>query len=449
MTLQSHPKNIPIVAIVGRTNVGKSSLFNRFLHMRKAIVHSDSGVTRDRIEMDWCWDDYSVRLVDTGGGVFDSTFHYADKIHEQIQQAIEIASLLLFVVDGQTGVLPNDLEMASVLRQSGKQVLLVVNKIEHPDMDLAQFYKLGFNHMYCVSAMHDTGISELIQAIEERIDPVPFEKSSGIRLAVIGKPNVGKSTLVNQLIGDNRLIVDDVPGTTRDAIEVPFAWKDNTFVLVDTAGVRRERKVKEPLEYYSVNRSLKSIKNSDIVLLLVDARDGLSRQDVDILKHVYGEGKGCVMAFNKWDLTKELGIDKDDYFEEITRRWPHLDIYPRLNISAIKGAGFEKMMALLLLVYSNAQKRVSTPHLNRILEKSIKRLAPPSQQGKKLRINYMTQVHVMPTEFVLFVNDVRLVSKNYLMYLEHKIREEVDFQGIPFSFRIKHKQGENKCGSKS
>ena len=435
MSSASIPSSIPIIAIIGRPNVGKSSLFNRLIKTRKAIVHQERGVTRDRVEMDWKWGDYCVRLVDTGGAAFDPNFPYAEKIFEQVSCAIKASTIVLFVVDGKEGLSPFDDQMASILRRSGRPVLLVVNKIDHSDMSGQEFFKLGFKELFCVSASHNLGIADLVLKIESCIQPVFKDSCEMPSFAIVGKPNVGKSTLVNQLIGDKRLIVDDLPGTTRDAIEVPFKWQDKEFVLIDTAGMRKHSKVKESVEFFSVNRALKSVISADLVLLLVDAPEGLTGQDVDILKNISEEGKGCVIGFNKWDLTKK--IKKGELFQIINDRWPHLRHYPKLTLSASKGEGIANLMRCLMRVYQNCQKRISTPQLNKILQQAYKRFEPPSCKGKMLRIYYMTQVDVLPPEFILFVNDRDMVKQNYLTYLEHQIRQRIDFLGVPLRFRIK------------
>lgn len=289
-----------------------------------------------------------------------------------------------------------------------------------------------------MSSLHALGIHDLIVKVESYLSPALKEHSDRVKFVVVGKPNVGKSTLVNQLIGDKRIIVDDLPGTTRDAIDVPFKWEDREFMLVDTAGMRREKNIKNSVEYFSVNRALKSVRSAEIVLLLIDTNAGLTRQDVDILGKISFAGKGCVIGFNKWDLTEK--IKKDELFQMIENRWPHLQYYPKLTLSALQGDGLEDLMRCLIRVYENCQNRISTPRLNKILASAYKHFEPPACRGKMLRIYYVTQVGVMPPEFVLFVNDKELLSQNYLSYLEHQIREHIDLLGVPLRIRVKRKK---------
>ncbi|MFZ5686744.1 MAG: ribosome biogenesis GTPase Der [Bacillota bacterium] len=436
----------PIVAIVGRPNVGKSTLFNRLVGGRPAIVEDVPGVTRDRLYRDVHWVETDFTLVDTGG---INLANFEDSIvlqmREQAQIAIQESDLVLFVLDGRAGLLPDDFEIADILRRSSKPVILVVNKIENfKDKALmADFYALGLGEPLPVSAAHgmNTGdlLDRIIQCLPSRATD-PDINGDAINVAFVGRPNVGKSSLVNALIGEQRVIVSDMPGTTRDAIDTYISVEGQKFILVDTAGMRRKGKIEAPTERYSVIRSLRAIDRAQVVLLVIDASEGLTDQDKKIAGYMHEAGKAAIVVVNKWDI-----IQKDDKtilkFEEgIRNELGFLQYAPIIFVSAVTKQRIHKMLELCKVVAEHAFLRVPTASLNKAVEEAVQLNPPPTYKGRILKILYSTQTGIKPPTFVLFVNDPELMHFSYLRYLENKMRQTWDFTGTPIRIIIRKRE---------
>ncbi len=428
----------PVVAIVGRPNVGKSALFNRITGQRRAIVDETPGVTRDRLYSTVQWSGRAFVLVDTGGldgvGATDSVDAMT---RAQARIAIEEADIVLFVVDTKSGLLAQDRDVADVLRRSERPVLLVANKAEGARReDYVELYALGFGDPLPVSALHGLGIGELLDAIVDRL-PKPADGEDGgqdaetVKIAVVGRPNVGKSSLVNAILGEERSIVSPDPGTTRDAVDTPFTWAGRRFVIVDTAGIRRMAKVATPVERYSVLRALRAVERCDVALIVVDASAGVASQDARIAGHADEAGRACVIVVNKLDLVRgEAGARAR--LEKLARTTlAFLSYAPCVFVSARTGSGVADLMKTVSEVAENHGRRVATSVLNEVLEEAQTRVEPPQDKGRQLRIFYGSQVGVKPPTFVLFVNDPDLVHFSYERYLENKIREAFDFGGSP------------------
>ncbi|MEW6301512.1 MAG: ribosome biogenesis GTPase Der [Thermodesulfobacteriota bacterium] len=434
----------PVVAIVGRPNVGKSALFNRMVGTQHAIVEETPGVTRDRIYADVEWRGRKFVLVDTGG---IETAESRDLIQEmttaQAKLAIDEADLILFVVDTKSGLIPQDRDIADMLRRSACPVILVASKAEGARRtDYVEFYALGLGDPIPISSIHGTGIGDLLDAIIAHLpEPAGDDEDLGaeqvVKIAVVGRPNVGKSSLVNAILGEERSIVSPEPGTTRDAIDTPFTWRGRRFVVIDTAGMRRKARVKSPIERYSALRAARAVERCDVVLVVLDASEGLAAQDVRIAGYADEAGRASVIVLNKWDLVeKEEGararlekiIDVDLVF---------LSYAPRVFVSALTGAGVPRLMETVERVADNHARRVATSVLNEVLEEAQMRVEPPHDRGRQLKIFYGTQVGVRPPAFSLFVNDPGLVHFSYRRYLENRLREAFNFEGTPvrLSFR--------------
>lgn len=435
----------PIVAIVGRPNVGKSALFNRITGRRIAIVEGEPGVTRDRIYADVDWTDRSFTLVDTGGMEHVPTKVFSRLAKEQAEIALAEASVLLFVVDCRAGITSDDLETAEVVRRSGKPVILVANKAD--DLEIAQsameFYSLGLGDPVPVSAEHGRGIGDLLDLVVSHLpDASPRDDDDeDIKVAVVGRPNVGKSSLVNRLIGEERSIVTDIPGTTRDAIDTVVEVDGQRFVLIDTAGIRRKSRIDEDIERYSVARAFQAIDRSDVCLLVLDANELVTEQDQRIVGYAHEAGKGIGIVVNKWDT-----IEKDDktmirFEEKIRDALKFVSYAPMIFTSALTGQRVHNIFALVRLIAENHSLRVSTGQLNRLLQEAQSLRQPPSDKGVRLRLFYMTQTGVKPPSFVLFVNDPKLMHYSYQRYLENQLREQFGFIGTPIVLRLRQRAG--------
>ena len=434
-----------VVAIVGRPNVGKSTLFNRLTGQRVAIEDSHSGITRDRIYGQVEWQNREFTVIDTGGLTFDDDFSIESMVHRQVELAIEEASLVLLVVDAAEGLTVLDYDIANYLRRTGKNVLVVANKVDRKsDWDPYSLYELGLGEPIAVSSSHGMGTGDLLDhvveelAVPERGDEDQYEDY--VKVAVVGRPNVGKSSLVNRLLGKERVIVSEEPGTTRDAIDVPVEQKGCKMLLMDTAGLRRRSKVKEDVEYYSVVRALKAARRAEVVLVMLDAVEGFTEQDQKIAGIAHEAGKGLIFVVNKWDLVSSTEKETRDFRERVREEFAFASYAPVLLISALTGRGVDKIGDLVVKVDAESKKRLPTALLNDLLQDALLVNPPPSKKGKKPRIFYVTQPHVQPPTFVFFANDPGLVHFSYVRYLENRLREAFGFEGVPLRLKVKPKK---------
>ena len=435
----------PIVAIVGRPNVGKSTLFNALAGEKISIVKDTPGVTRDRIYADVSWLDKNFTLIDTGGIEPDSKDIILSQMREQAQIAIDTADVIIFITDVRQGLVDSDAKVADMLRRSNKPVVLVVNKVDSFDkfmMDTYEFYNLGIGEPVPISASGKLGIGDMLEKVVSH-----FEEGTGQaeeeeipKIAVVGKPNVGKSSLINKVLGESRVIVSDIAGTTRDAIDTKVEWNGNEYVFIDTAGLRRKNKIKEELERYSIIRTVTAVERADVVVMMIDATEGVTEQDAKIAGIAHERGKGVIIAVNKWDAIEKN--DKTIYkftnkVREILSYMPYAEI---LFISAKTGQRVPKLFETIDMVLENQTLRIQTGVLNEIMTEAVAMQQPPSDKGKRLKLFYMTQVSVKPPTFVIFVNDKELMHFSYTRYLENKIREAFGFKGTSLKFLIRERK---------
>lgn len=437
----------PIIAIIGRPNVGKSTLFNRLTGKRMAIVEDFPGVTRDRIYGECEWIGQSFTVVDTGGLEPESRDKMLSLMREQVQRALEEADGIIFLMDGKEGLAPSDYEVVEFLRKVQKPIFYVINKIDVPKHEdkVLEFYKLGIEKLYPISAEHGYKVDELLDEICQSF-PAGQEVSEGeetgaVKIAVVGRPNVGKSSLVNYLLGEKRVLVNDEPGTTRDSIDTQVTINHRKYILIDTAGIRRKSRINQPIERYSVVRALRSLERCDIALIMIDAVEGITDQDVRIAGHAHKAGRGCILVVNKWDLVEKDNTTIGQYVEKIKDRFKYLDYAPIIFVSALTGQRVFKIIDLVNRVFAEYTKKVSTPELNRILESATKSYQPPSFQGRHLKFFYITQVHIKPPTFTLFCNYPEGVHFSYKRYLENRIRENLGFEGTPIRFVLRKRRG--------
>lgn len=424
----------PLVAIVGRPNVGKSTLFNRILGNRTAVVDAESGVTRDRLYRDVDWAGRYFTLVDTGGIESEASEVMADQVSNQALRAITEADLVLFVLDGKAGLLSEDVQVAGILRHSGRPVIPVVNKTDDfsKPLPLADFYALGLGDPVPVSATMGLNIGDLLDLVVEKMpETVEQPEPEAVRIAVIGRPNVGKSSLVNRLLGEERVIVSEIPGTTRDAIDTRFRRGDREYVLTDTAGMRRKAKVQESIERYSVIRAGKALERSDLAFIILDATDGVTNQDQKIAGLAEEAGKATMVVVNKWDLFRETEVPVSRYLDRVRDELGFIGYAPVLCVSALTGRGVDKILDTVEVVMQEYHRRIPTSILNRIMHDAFMIAPPPTQKGKRLKLLYGTQVATGPPTFLLFVNDQKLVSRGYRRYLENQLRRVYGFTGTP------------------
>ena len=441
--MESH-NTIPTLCIVGRPNVGKSSLFNQLVGERKAVVFEQSGTTRDRLESIIALGGTSVKIVDTGGYVAEEKDKLSMQVKEQIYSAMEEASVILLVTDLQDGVTPADREISTLLRTFSKPVLLVTNKADNDKLmeEAVEFYQLGFDDPIIVSCAQRTGIRPLKIAIKElfkgRGDKSGIDEKRHIKVAIVGRPNVGKSSLVNNILKTNRVIVSDIPGTTRDSIDTHFTYEAQDYILIDTAGIRHRRKVKTPVDTFSMMRSKESIKRADVVLLLLDAVEGVANDDVGILKFIQENGKACLILINKWDLAKHAeGVTSEEYEEQLLKTSHELGKFPMLFVSAKTGRNVRELFGIVKVLDSNLDTRVSTPFLNRLFElKNPSKVSVP-HRNKRPNFLYMMQSGARPVEFVYFVNDPVAVLGTHLSFIENQLRENLPLKGIPIKVNIR------------
>lgn len=435
----------PIVAIVGRPNVGKSTLFNALAGERISIVKDYPGVTRDRIYADVTWLDTQFTVIDTGGIEPDSKDQMLSHMREQAQIAIDTADVIIFLVDVRQGLVDSDFKVADMLRRSGKPVVLTVNKVDNFEKlmpDVYEFYNLGIGDPFPISASGKLGFGELLDEVTKHFTKrvSADAEDERPRIAIVGKPNVGKSSIVNKLVGEKRVIVSNIAGTTRDAIDTPIRRNGKEYILIDTAGLRRKSKIKEELERYSIVRTVAAIERSDVVVLVIDATEGVTEQDAKIAGIAHERGKGMVIAVNKWDLIEKDNNTVKKYtsdIKEILSFMPYAEI---LFISAETGQRLHRLFEIIEVVIQNQNLRIATGVLNEILMEAVTLQQPPSDKGKRLKIYYMTQVGVKPPTFVLFVNDKELMHFSYTRYIENKIREAFGFSGTSLKFIIRERK---------
>ena len=437
----------PIVAIVGRPNVGKSTLFNALAGENISIVKDTPGVTRDRIYADVTWLDRKFTLIDTGGIEPDSSDVILSQMREQAQIAIDTADVILFLTDVRQGMVDADSKVADMLRRSHKPVILVVNKVDSFQKlmpDVYEFYSLGIGDPMPVSSASRLGIGDMLDEVvkhfpEEKEDE---EDDDRPRIAIVGKPNVGKSSIINRLIGENRVIVSDVAGTTRDAIDTEVRHKGQSYVFIDTAGLRRKSRIKEELERYSIIRTVTAVERSDVVILVIDAKEGVTEQDAKIAGIAHERGKGVIIAVNKWDAIEKNDKTIYEYTNRIRTTLSYMPYAEMVFISALSGQRLPRLFDLIDMVIENQNLRVSTGVLNEILMEAVAMQQPPSDKGKRLKLFYITQVAVKPPTFVVFVNDKELMHFSYTRYLENKIRDAFGFRGTALKFLIRERKAQ-------
>jgi GTPase len=448
---QLDPNAMPVLAIIGRPNVGKSTLLNRFLGHRHNIVDDRPGVTRDRSFHPMNWTGTSFLLMDTGGVHLDPEDPFAPLINAQVKQAIVEADVLILLVDGKTGITDDDQRLAQWVRHSGKPYRLVVNKVDKiEDVALTyEFYNLGMGDPLGISAQQgSTTVGDLLDEVLTLLPqktvkaPMPLAEEQAvdkpIHLALVGRPNVGKSSLLNALVGENRTIVSDISGTTRDAIDTPFEHEGKPYVLIDTAGIRRRTKVDYGVELFSVDRSVEAISRADVCVLVIDATEPLTEQDKRIFQKVLEAGNGLLIAVNKWDLIDNKAANATELFKkQLLAEVPGLYFVPFVFISALKGQRVHKLLAQTQAIMTNAQRRIGTSTLNQVIQQAVMQTQPPTVKNKKLKVLYATQVSVVPPTFLLFVNDPKLVKEGYERYLEKKLREAIELQGVPIRLVFK------------
>lgn len=442
-------KTKPIVAVVGRPNVGKSTLFNALAGEKISIVKDTPGITRDRIYADVSWLDKAFTLIDTGGIEPDSRDIILSQMREQAQMAINTADVIIFMVDVRQGLVDADAKVADMLRRSHKPVVLVVNKVDSFEKygnDVYEFYNLGIGEPYPISSANKLGLGEMLDVVISHFpeNTAGEEEDDRIRVAIVGKPNVGKSSIINKLLGENRLIVSDIAGTTRDAVDTEVTYQGREYILIDTAGIRRKNKVKEDLEHYMIIRTVGAVERADVVVLVIDAIEGVTEQDAKIAGIAHDRGKAVIIAVNKWDA-----IEKDDktiyrFTEKVRNILSFMQYAEIIFISAKTGQRLPKLYETIDMVSENHAMRVQTGVLNEIMAEAVAMQQPPSDKGKRLRLYYITQASVKPPTFVIFVNDKELMHFSYTRYIENQIRQTFGFRGTPLRFIIRERKDKEK-----
>lgn len=435
----------PIVAIVGRPNVGKSTLFNALAGEKISIVKDTPGVTRDRIYADVSWLNINFTLIDTGGIEPDSGDVILSQMREQAMIAIDTADVIIFLVDVRQGLVDSDSKVADMLRRSNKPVVLAVNKVDDYNKmmpDVYEFYNLGIGEPLAISASLKLGIGDMLEEVTSHFDESMKldEEDERPRIAVVGKPNVGKSSLINKLLGENRVIVSNIAGTTRDAVDTEVIWQGKPYVFIDTAGIRRKSKIKEEIERYSIIRTVSAVERADIVVVMIDAEEGVTEQDAKIAGIAHDRGKGIIIAVNKWDAIEKNDKTIYEYKNKIRNTLSFMPYAEMIFISAETGQRLHKLFEMIEAVIENHAMRVATGVLNEIVSEAVALQQPPSDKGKRLKIYYITQVSVKPPTFVIFVNDKNLMHFSYLRYLENRIRDAFGFKGTSLKFFVRERK---------
>lgn len=431
----------PLVAIVGRPNVGKSTLFNRIVGKKVSIVEDMEGVTRDRLYCDAEWCGYNFTLVDTGGLEIKSQDKMWQHIRAQAQMAVDIADVIVYVADGKSGLTANDYEVAEFLRGCNKPIIVAVNKLDNNETENSfDFYELGLGTVVAISAEQSKGIGDLLDEVVEHLPKYDIQQDEGkLNVAIVGKPNAGKSSITNRILGYDRVIVSNVAGTTRDAIDTDFEWQGKKFNIIDTAGIRKKSSVEEGVEQYSVMRSLAAIRRADVVLVVIDAQEGLSEQDVKICGFAHEQGKPSVIVMNKWDTIEKDTYTVNTFNKKILTELKFMDYFVAEYVSAKTGQRIEKLLSKALEVYEEASKRIATGVLNDVVQDATIAVEPPSDNGKRLKVYYVTQASTNPPTFVFFVNDTKLLHFSYQRYLENSLRKAFTFKGTPIRIILRNK----------
>ncbi len=434
---------LPVVSIVGRPNVGKSTLFNRLIGQRKAIVHDSSGVTRDRHYGETFWNGRDFRIIDTGGYVPDDADVMLTGIREQVQLAINESDVILFLVDVETGVMDLDKSVTLMLRQQKKPVILIANKADNAEkvLNATEFYELGFDEYYTISAMSGMGTGDLLDKVVDLLPEKVEEEDTGDipKLAIVGRPNVGKSSLVNALLNDQRSIVSDIAGTTRDSINSVLNFNGRNYLLVDTAGLRKRTKINESIEFYSTLRSFTSIRECDVAILLIDSVQGFEAQDIKVLREAEKFNKGIILVLNKWDLFEKDTNSLKEYEKKIREKIPTMGYIPIVSVSALTKKRVPKVLELVDNVLEERKKSITTSRFNKFLEEILRERPLPMYRGQYLKLKYGTQVKSNPPVFSFFMNKPKELPANYRRYIEGKIREEFGFEGVPITLVFKEK----------
>jgi GTP-binding protein len=441
----------PIVAIIGRPNVGKSTFFNRVTKTRDALVDDTPGVTRDRHYGDVHWDGVDFTAVDTGGFLKEDEDEFADLIRHQIEQSIEDADVIVLLMDGKSGISPFDTDLIGILRNLSKPVFYAVNKIDgiEKEANLYEFYGLGIDKLYPLSAAHGYGFADFLDDLVSKIrrfdlDPSADEDQDLIKLAVVGRPNVGKSSLINRILGEDRLLVSEKPGTTRDAIDTVCQMNGKSYLLIDTAGIRRKGRVSQPLEKFSVIKALKSLERCDVALIVIDANEGITEQDIRVAGYAYERGCGCVLLLNKWDLVEKDSKTINRFYAALRSEAKFLSFAPVITLSALTGQRVLKIFDLVEAVFSQYVQRIATGVLNRIIEHAVTKTEPPFIKGRRLKFYYTTQVSTKPPTFVCFVNYPDAVHFSYKRYLTNQIRAEAGFDRTPIRMHFRKRTGSKR-----
>jgi GTP-binding protein len=432
-----------LIAIVGRPNVGKSTLFNRLTRSRVALVDDRPGITRDRLYASVEWEGKGFTLIDTGGFDDSEKEPVLQGVRNQVTKAIEEADRILFLVDGRDGLMPGDEKIADVLRRSRKKVFLGVNKVDGPERQHlnADFYSLGFERVYAVSAAHGYGVAALFDAMTEDLEESEKEETPGdlTKVAIIGRPNVGKSSLINRIVGTERLLVSELPGTTRDSVDIHFSLRGKNYVFIDTAGIRRKGKVKEKIEKFSVIKALQSLDRCHVAVVLIDASESVTDQDAHICGYAFERGRGVILALNKWDLVKKVPEKKKRLADTLDRLISFLPFAPRLHVSALTGEKVKSLFEKINPLHEQLFRRIETSIVNKVMAESIQKNPPPKMGPGRIRFFYATQTGVMPPTFALFVNRPDLVHFTYERYLLNQFREQLELNEVPIKLRFKKK----------